>query len=105
MTADEAGAARAADRLPDAAVPKLSRGVRLRFDEARGTHMLLAPERALKLDPIAAAILGEIDGVRSFSAIVDGLADKYSAPREQIAADARRLVVDLMDKRMMEVSS
>ncbi|MBH0236761.1 pyrroloquinoline quinone biosynthesis peptide chaperone PqqD [Methylobrevis albus] len=91
------------DRLPDAAVPKLSRGVRTRWDEARETHMLLAPERALRLDAIAAAILAETDGERSFAAIVDVLAEKYAAPREQIAVDARKLLVDLMDKRMMEV--
>lgn len=92
------------DRLPDTAVPRIARGVRLRFDEARETHMLLAPERAVKVDPIAAAILGEVDGTRTFAAIVEALAEKYAAPREQIAGDARRMLVDLMDKRMLEIA-
>ncbi|WP_181707229.1 pyrroloquinoline quinone biosynthesis peptide chaperone PqqD [Chthonobacter rhizosphaerae] len=92
------------DRLPDTATPRISRGVRLRFDEARETYMLLAPERAVKVDPIAAAILEEVDGTKTFAAIVDTLAAKYAAPREQIAGDARRMLVDLLDKRMLEIA-
>ena len=97
--------ATAEERLPDAAVPRLPRGVRTRFDAVRQTHMLLAPERAVRLDPIAAAILAETDGSRSFAGIVEVLAAKYAAPAEQIAVDARKFYVDLMDKRMLEVSS
>lgn len=97
-------AAAAEDRLPESAVPRLLRGVRVRFDEARDTHMLLAPERAVRMDPIAAAILGEVDGARSFAAIVDTLAARYNAPRDVIAGDVRTLLVDLMDKRMLEVT-
>ncbi|WP_181702423.1 pyrroloquinoline quinone biosynthesis peptide chaperone PqqD [Chthonobacter albigriseus] len=92
------------DRLPETATPRLPRGVRVRFDEARNTHMLLAPERAVRMDPIAAAILAETNGARTFGEIVDLLAAKYAAPRDQIAGDVRRLLVDLMDKRMLEVS-
>jgi pyrroloquinoline quinone biosynthesis protein D len=91
------------DRLPDGAVPRLPRGVRPRFDAVRRMHMLLAPERAVRLDPIAAAIIAETDGVRDFAAIVAALAAKYNAPAAEIAGDARKLLVDLMDKRMLEV--
>jgi pyrroloquinoline quinone biosynthesis protein D len=94
-----------ADRLPDDAIPRLPRGVRTKFDAVRNTAMLLAPERAVRLDPIAAAILAETDGVRSFAAVVQVLADKYNAPAAQIAADARKFLVDLMDRRMLEVVS
>ena len=51
----------------DAAV-RLPTGVRLKKDEARGRHVLLGPERALVMDPIGIAILGEVDGVKSVSA-------------------------------------
>ncbi|SON55744.1 Pyrroloquinoline quinone biosynthesis protein D [Hartmannibacter diazotrophicus] len=105
MTEVSSSAATPEERLADTAVPKLARGVRTRWDEARDTTMLLAPERALRLDPIAAAILGETDGVRTFAEIVDSLAEKYAAPRDQIAVDVRKLLVDLMDKRMLEVTS
>ena len=94
-----------ADRLPDDAIPRLPRGVRTKFDAVRNTAMLLAPERAVRLDPIAAAILAETDGVRSFAAVVDALATKYNAPAAQIAGDARKFLVDLMDRRMLEVVS
>ncbi len=90
-------------RLSDDHVPFILRGVRVRFDEARQTHMLLAPERALKIDAVAVAILAETDGVRTFGQIVATLAEKYAAPAEVIAGDARGFLVDLMDKRMVEV--
>lgn len=92
-----------ADRLPDDAIPRLPRGVRTKFDAVRQTHMLLAPERAVRLDPIAAAILAETDGARSFAAIVTVLADKYAAPADRIATDARGFLVGLMDRRMLEI--
>lgn len=89
--------------LPDNAVPKLPRGVRLREDPAREGWVLLAPERAVKLDPIAVAVLQEVDGQRDFAAIVATLAAKYNAPPEQIAQDARAFLIGLMNKRMVEI--
>ena len=91
-------------RLADDAVPFLPRGVRTKFDTVRSTHMLLAPERAVRLDLIAAAILAETDGKRTFAEIVSVLAEKYAAPAAQIAVDARKFLVDLMDKRMLEIA-
>jgi pyrroloquinoline quinone biosynthesis protein D len=93
------------ERLPDCGIPRLPRGVRMRYDEVRHTQMLLAPERAVRLDAVAAAILAEIDGKRTFRDIVDVLADKYAAPRQEIAADARTFLIDLMDKRMVELTT
>ena len=52
-------------------VPRLPRGVRLRFDETRGSHVLLAPERAFNIDAIAYTVLELVDGRRSVSQIVD----------------------------------
>jgi len=92
------------DRLPDDAVPVLPRGVRVKFDAVRSTHMLLAPERAVRLDTVAAAILAETDGVRSFAEVVAALAARYQAPAERIASDARTFLVGLMDRRMLEVT-
>ncbi|MGG7567145.1 pyrroloquinoline quinone biosynthesis peptide chaperone PqqD [Rhodovulum sp. DZ06] len=86
-----------------AARPALLRGVRVHRDEVRGVWALLAPERVLKLDPIAAAVLSEIDGERTFGEVVQALADKYDAPAERIAADASRLILTLADRVMAEV--
>lgn len=82
--------------------PALLRGVRVHRDEVRGVWALLAPERVLKLDPIAAAILSEIDGERRFEEVVQALSAKYDAPADRIAADASRLIATLCDRVMAE---
>ena len=51
--------------LPHDAPPKLPRGVALRRDEVAQDWLLLAPERVLKPDPVAAEILERCDGVRT----------------------------------------
>lgn len=83
--------------------PRLPRGVRLKHDEARGEWLLLAPERVVKLDPIALAILQRCDGVATFPAIVDGLAATFSADRDRIEGDVRALLEDLASKRMVDL--
>jgi len=88
--------------LPDNARPELLRGVRTRWEEVRGSWVLLAPERAIMLDDIAMAILNEADGKTSFTQIVERLADKYAAPAEQIANDAHAFLVSLIERRMAE---
>jgi pyrroloquinoline quinone biosynthesis protein D len=86
-----------------AAIPFLPRGVRVHEDRVRGMSVLLAPERALKLDPVGLAILGEIDGAASFGEIVSRLAARYEAPQDRIAMDAGRFLDGLVERRMMEV--
>lgn len=88
--------------LADAAVPRLPRGVRLHWDAVRGTHVLLAPERVLKLDAVGHAVLSRLDG-RSFGALVADLSATYAAPAAQIGADAGRFLATLIDRRMVEL--
>lgn len=88
--------------LTDTARPGLLRGVRVKHDRVRGQWVLLAPERALRLDPVGAAILAETDGARSFAEIVERLAEKFEAPRERIAQDARAFLEQLIERRMAE---
>lgn len=83
--------------------PRLLSGCRTKYDKVRGIWVLLAPERAIKLDPIGAAILAETDGTRDFGSVVDILAEKYNAPRDQIAGDAATFLGSLIEKRMMEL--
>ncbi|MEM7212372.1 MAG: pyrroloquinoline quinone biosynthesis peptide chaperone PqqD [Pseudomonadota bacterium] len=89
--------------LGDTDVPFLPRGVRVHHCNVRKGWYLLAPERAVKMDQVAAAILSATDGARDFAGIVEKLATDFNAPRDQIARDARRFLVDLMHKRMVEV--
>ena len=84
-------------------VPRLPRGVRLKLDETRGQWLLLAPERVVKLDAIAKAILERVDGKASLEAIVDDLAAAYAAVRALIDADVRKLLNDLAAKRMVDL--
>ena len=86
-----------------AEIPALPRGVRLHFDRVRDKWVLLAPERAVTLDPIGHAILQEVDGQRSFSQIVEALAAKYQAPAEQIASDSAGFLSDLRDRMFLQV--
>ena len=82
-------------------VPVLPRGVKLRFDQARQTWVLLAPERVLMPDPIAVEILKRCDGKRSVAAVIDDLASTFAADRAQIAADVTVFLQDLADKGMV----
>lgn len=83
-------------------VPRLPRGVRLRFDQVRNAHVLLAPERAFDLDAVAAEVLGLVDGQRRVSDIVDALAEKYQEDRAVIEGDVIAMLDDLARKRVLD---
>ena len=89
--------------IADDAKPRLPRGVRIKHDEARGEWLLLAPERVIKPDPIALAVLQRCTGETTYAAIIDDLAKAYAAPRELIEADVRKLLGQLITKRMVDV--
>ena len=81
--------------------PRLARHVRLRFDRARGRHVLLTPEAVTVLNGTGAAVLELCDGQRTVAEILTGLRDRYDG----VADDQVRLfLADLLVKRRMEVS-
>ncbi len=84
-------------------IPRLPRGVRLKRDEMRGEWLLLAPERVVKVDAIAVAILERCDGAATIESIVDDLAATYAADRTRIDADVRALLNELAAKRMVDL--
>jgi pyrroloquinoline quinone biosynthesis protein D len=88
--------------VPDTAVPRLPRGVRLHLDEARGGWVLLAPERILQPDAVAVEILNRVDGRSSLAEIVDSLAAAFTAERERIEADVRGFLGNLAEKGFVE---
>lgn len=92
-----------AARIDAASVPRLPRGVRLRFDEERRRWTLLAPERVFVPDEIAAEILRLCDGVATVAAIADALAAKFGAPREEVARDVTEMLQSLADKGVVAV--
>jgi coenzyme PQQ biosynthesis protein PqqD len=88
--------------LTAADIPRLPRGVRMRFDAVRNAHLLLAPERAFNLDATAAAVLNLVDGQRSVAMIIDELAAQFEADRAVIEADVIEMLADLVGKRVLE---
>ena len=84
-------------------VPRLPRGVRLKYDKIRAEWLLLAPERVIKADAIAVEILKRCDGTATLSAIVDELARQFSADRTRIESDVKALLIELAAKRMVDL--
>lgn len=83
-------------------VPALPHGVRLKFDDKRDQWVLLAPERMLKLDPVAAEILKLVDGARTIETMVDDLSSRFETERDQVSSDVRAFLAQLAAKRMLE---
>ena len=86
-------------------VPRLPRGVRLRFDKARDAWVLLAPERVLLPDEAAVEILKRCDGEATVEAIVADLCRAYDADRAEVAADVQAFLQDLADKGMVTLAA
>jgi pyrroloquinoline quinone biosynthesis protein D len=87
-----------------ATVPRLPRGVKLREDKARGRWVLMAPERMFVPDETALEVLRLLDGARSLDAVVGILAERFAAPREEIAADVTALLQDLSERGVVELA-
>jgi len=86
-------------------IPALPRGVRLRHDPARGGYVLLAPERVVKLDDTAHAVVSHIDGQRDLSAIAGLLAQEYAADASTILGDICQLVAGLHARGLLELKT
>jgi pyrroloquinoline quinone biosynthesis protein D len=93
----------AASSINADAVVQLPTGVRMKRDQVRERDVLLAPERALVLDPIGVAILGQVDGTKSVGQIVEALAGIYAADPQVISKDVIAFLSDLAERRMLEV--
>ena len=87
--------------MDGSAVPRLARGVKLREDQARGRWVVMAPERMFVPDEIALEVLKLVDGHRSVDAVVDELAARFAAPRDEILGDVAEMLRDLRDKGVL----
>jgi coenzyme PQQ biosynthesis protein PqqD len=80
--------------------------VRLRFDPVRDRWVLLAPERVLFPCPTSVLILERLGGEgRPLGEVVDVLAEEFSAPRDTISADVRRMLQGLADQGFLTVQA
>ena len=76
--------------------PRFAPGVRLHHDAARDRWVVMAPERMFVPDETALEVLRLVDGARDLDTIVDALAARFAAPREEIAEDVRAMLDDLV---------
>jgi pyrroloquinoline quinone biosynthesis protein D len=80
--------------------PRLARHVRLRFDPARGQHVLLTPEAVTVLNGTGAAVLELCDGQRTVAEIVAELRGRYAHVDDD---EVRRFVDRLAARRCLEI--
>ena len=90
--------------ISDQAIVRLPSGVRLKKDEVRDRFVLLAPERALVMDAVGVAILGEIDGAKTVQQMIASLASTYAADPQIIGKDVKAFLLDLAGRRIVEIS-
>ena len=75
--------------------PRLAPHVRLRYDRARGQHVLLTPEAVTVLNRTGAAVLELCDGQRTVAEIAAELRGRY----DRVQDDEVRLFVDRLAAR------
>ena len=84
------------------AVARLAPHMKLRFDKARDTWTIQAPERSFHLDPIAHQVVSRLDGVATVGGVIADLCGAFpDAPAEVIDTDVRKLIQDLADKGVL----
>lgn len=83
--------------MNDDAIPRFGKGVKLRH-ERDGTVMLLVPEGALVLNPVAACALENVDGKRTFGQIVDVVVERFDVTSDRARDDLRSLFHRLCDR-------
>ena len=89
-------------KINESIIPRFPKHVRFRFNKARKEWVILAPERLVKLDPIAVEILQLVDGERSVKNITTELSKKFKAPQETIITDVIEMLQNLSDKGFIE---
>jgi pyrroloquinoline quinone biosynthesis protein D len=82
-------------------IPRFAPGVRLHHDKARARWVVMAPERMFVPDEIALAVLQLVDGARTRDGIIDALAEKFAAPRAEIATDVSEMLADLANRGVL----
>ena len=83
-------------------IPKFPKHVKFRFNKARKEWVILAPERLVKLDPIAVEILQLVDGEKTVKIIASELSKKFNAPEVTILKDVKEMLQDLSDKGFIQ---
>jgi Coenzyme PQQ synthesis protein D (PqqD) len=89
--------------IPAEAQPRRSLDARTR--NFRGTLLVASREQALQLSDVAAAVWRLADGKRTFADIAQTIAREHSADVEQVAADIRELLLELVAAGLVDRES
>lgn len=84
--------------MTPASIPCFAPGMKLRHDAARDRWTVMGPERMFLPDETALEVLRLVDGTRRVDAIIDSLAARFAAPREEIGTDVLAMLEDLATK-------
>ncbi|HEY9786433.1 MAG TPA: pyrroloquinoline quinone biosynthesis peptide chaperone PqqD [Candidatus Obscuribacterales bacterium] len=75
---------------------KLRAGVRLKFDRTRNANLLLLPERTVKLNHSAAAVLSCLNGTATVDDVLSLLAMRYNS--QNLTKDVIAFLEEARDK-------
>ena len=89
-------------KIDDETILKFPKHVMFRYNKARDEWVILAPERLVKLDPIAVEILKMVNGEREVKSISLELSKKFNAPEDTIISDVKEMLQNLSDKGFIE---
>ena len=87
--------------VDETSTPRFAAHVRFSHDRTRDRWVIQAPERVLLPDEIAVDVLRCVDGTTTVGGIVDALAVRFNAPREEILDDVIALLRDLAEKGVL----
>ena len=87
---------------PADAIPKLSTGFRLQWEQAQNCHVLLYPEGMVQLNGTAAAILQKVDGKHDLTAIISMLEKDFG--QTGLSADVTEFVDTARQRGWLNVS-
>jgi len=88
--------------LDAGARPRLAAKARLRWDRKDGRHMLLYPERGLVLNATAADVVQLCTGEHTVAAIIDRLAEKYTAQsREALEREVAAFLAAMAERGLI----
>lgn len=83
--------------MNEQAILRFGKGVKLRR-EPDGSAMLLVPEGALVLNPVATVALELVDGARSLAEIVETVVDRFDVTPERAQEDVEALFQRLTER-------
>lgn len=79
-------------------IAKMNKLYRLQFEKAQDCHVLLYPEGMIKLNPSAAEILLQVDGVKDDQAICQALRDKFPDAPDDMEDDISAFLAHAVEK-------